>query len=123
MRPSSVGRPPENQSATRSSANPSVALVRTPRLVRRITNLLQRAIHALWLPSHTDLPPMMNQLMRECDPTIRRNDLHQIPLHLLGTSLASQLQPPRQPHHVRIDDHPVGNPIPRPQHNIPRLPR
>jgi hypothetical protein len=101
--------------------------MRSPGLIRRITKLLQSTVHTLRLPGHTNLPPMMNQLMRKRDPPVLRNDLHQIPLHLLRRSRPrsspSQLQPPRQAHHMRVDNNPNRNPIPRPQHHIPGLPR
>jgi hypothetical protein len=96
--------------------------MRSPRFIGRVAELLQCAVHTLRLPSHTNLPSMMNQLMRKCDPSVLRNDLHQIPLHLLRRSLLSQLQPPRQAHHMRIHHHPNRNPIPGPQHHIPSLP-
>jgi hypothetical protein len=98
-------------------------LVRTPRFIRRITKFLKRTVHTLRLPGHTNLPPVMNQLMRERNPSILRNDLHQVLLHLLRSCLLGQLQPPRQPHNMRIDHDPRGNPVPRPQHYIPGLPR
>ncbi len=63
----------------------------------------------------------MDQFVRKRDPPRLWNDLHQIALDLLWRTLLRQLQPPRQSHHMRIDDHPHSNPKPRTQHNISRL--
>ncbi len=97
--------------------------MRMPSLISGVAKRLQRAVHTPRLPRQTNLPAMVNQLMRKSDPPVLRNDLHQIPLHLLRRRLLRQLQPPRQPHHMRIDHHPNRNPIPRTQHHIPGLPR
>src|SRR3984885_5479680 len=96
--------------------------MRTPGLIGRVAELLQRAIHTPRIPRNTNLPPMMNQLMGKSDPPVLRNDLHQILLDLLRSRLFGQLQPSRQPHHMRIDNPPPRNSKPRPQPPLPGLP-
>ncbi len=97
--------------------------MRTPRLIRRVTKRLQSAVHTPRLPGHADLPAMMNQLMREIDPPVLRDNPHQIPLHLFRSRLPGQFQSPRDTHNMRINNNSRRNLKPGPEHNIPRLPR
>src|SRR5260370_7185489 len=96
--------------------------MRTPRLIRRVTKRLQRAVHTPRLPGHADLPPMMNQLMREIDPPVLRDNPHQIPLHSLRSRLLGQFQSPPDTHNMRINNNSRRNLKPRPHHTIPSLP-
>jgi hypothetical protein len=81
-----------------------ITSVRSPGLVRRVTNLLQRAINTPRLPRDTDLSAMMDQLMRKLDPTVFRNHLLQVFFHLHRVALFGQFQPLRKTQNMRVDD-------------------
>ncbi len=92
--------------------------MRAPRLVGGVTQFLEGAIETSWSSGDAHLSAMMNQFVGEVDPTILRNDLHQVTLNLLRCCLLCQLKTPREAHDVCINYDANGNSIPRSEHDI-----
>src|ERR1051326_5135425 len=78
-------------------------LHRAPVLVRSMANIFQRAIDALRLARETYLSSMPDDLVREQYPFRLRDYFHQILFDLRRIGLLGELQPPRDPGHVRVD--------------------
>jgi hypothetical protein len=49
-----------------------------PRFIFRVTDIFQRTFRALGIAGNTDGTSVMNYLVREEDPTVARDDLHQV---------------------------------------------
>jgi hypothetical protein len=96
--------------------------MRGPGFIQRIAEFFQRAVHTSRLSGHTNLPAMMNNLVRKIDPPILRNDPHQVPFHLLRGGLLRQFQSSRNTQNMCINNNSRRNLKPGPEHNIPRLP-
>src|SRR6266568_4172524 len=96
---------------------------RGPRLILRMAQRLQRTLHALRCPRHTQSSPVIDDLVRVVNPLLSRNHLHQILFNIPRVLRPRKLQPPRDPVHVRIDHDSFGLPEPRSQHHVCRLSR
>ena len=66
---------------------------------------------------------MPDDLMREQNPFLARNYLHQILLNVLRIVVLRELQPARDAMKVRVHHHALGFAEPRAQDNIRRLAR
>lgn len=56
--------------------------------------------------------------MREADPVVSRNDLHQVPFDSVRRSLLRKLQPSGQAYHMRVYHHAIGDSVPRSKYDI-----
>jgi len=83
-----------------------------PGLIGGETKLLQSAIEAARLPCDADLSSMMNQFVGEVDPSILRDDFHEVAFDFIRSRFVSKFETPRKPHHMRINDYPSGNSVP-----------
>ena len=95
--------------------------MRRPGLIGGVTQRLERAVRAARRTRDADLPAVVDQLMREGDPTVLRNELHQVMLDLLRLVVDRKLKPAREAQDMRVDDHADGDLIPAPAHDVGRL--
>src|SRR5271169_21777 len=124
-------RTPARRRATTSvefgSASPSTKKLLVPRssvrLVGRITQPLEVALNAFWFARVAHPPSVPDQLVREENPPVLRNNLHQIPLNLFRVGVLRQVQSFGKPLYVRIHHHPGRDPEPGTQHHVSCLPR
>jgi hypothetical protein len=76
------------------------------RLVLGIAERLEIALEALWVARGTNSAAVPDELVREQNPPALWNDLHQVLLDFLRVIVSCEIEPPRKPLHVRIDDNP-----------------
>jgi len=96
---------------------------RLNRPVLRVADVLQIALDAQRFARLANSPSMPNQLMRKENPAIFRDHFHQIALDFLWVRILRQIEPPRKPLHVRIDDDSRRDSESGAQHHVRRLPR
>ena len=77
---------------------------RTPRFVFRPAELLEVALPAFGIPRRANLASMMNDLVREADPSVLRNHLHQLLLNFFHCVGFGQFQAAGDAEDVRVDD-------------------
>src|SRR5579862_4949230 len=94
-----------------------------PGFVGGVAKILQRAIGAFRTPCDAQRAAVQDDLVREEDPLVTRDHVHQVPLDLLRIGVSGQLQTVRNALHVRIDDHTVRDLVPGAQHDIGGLAR
>ena len=61
---------------------------------------------------------MMDKLVRELDPFVTGNDLHQVLLDLHGIGIPGEFEASRQAMDVGVHYHAVGNPEPGAEHDV-----
>ena len=66
---------------------------------------------------------MMDDLVREKDPPLLRDDLHQVLLDADGIVVPGEVEPPRNTLHVSIDHHTRRNAVSRSEHYVSRFAR
>src|ERR1700675_4515371 len=92
-------------------------------LVLGIAERLEIALEALWVARGANSAAVPDELVREQNPPALWNDLHQVLLDFLRVIVSCEIEPPRKPLHVRIDDNPRGNSERRAQNDVPGLSR
>src|SRR5664279_4529175 len=93
-------------------------LQRAPRLVGGVAEVLQRTIGALGFAGDAQRATVQDDLVRETNPLVARDRLHQVLLDLLRILVFRQLQAARDALHMRVHHHAVGDPVPRSQHDV-----
>src|SRR3989449_5046480 len=76
------------------------------------------ALLAFRPPRDAHLAAVQDQQVREHGPLVARQELHQVPLDLLGRVLAREAQQPADAVHVRVHDHALALPEPAAQHDV-----
>lgn len=66
---------------------------RAPGLVAGMADIFQWTLDTIWLAGETQFTPVPDDLVREQNPAVPGNDLHQSLLDLLGLALLCQFQP------------------------------
>src|SRR6516164_8140255 len=89
------------------------AAVHSNRFVFGVTQFFHIALRALRLARGADAASVPDQLVRKLDPLVLWNNGHQILLDFLGIVVASQIQPLREPHYMRIHHDPARDSIGR----------
>ncbi len=90
-------------------------------LIARIAERVQPALPALRLAGNAKRPAMKNNLVREENPSIARNNLHQVPLDCYRIVVLRQIEPTADALHVGIDHHAGGNSVGGAQHHVSGL--
>jgi len=85
--------------------------VGAPRLVTRITNPLQSAIHTFRFPGDADLPAMVNQFVGKGNPPVLRDNFHEVLFHLFGRGVGGEFQAAGEAEDMGVDDHADGNTV------------
>src|SRR5471030_602747 len=93
------------------------------RLIPGVAQRVQPAPRALRIPGHAQRPPMQNDLVREENPLLPGNDLHQVPLDLHRVAVLCEIEARRNALDVRIHHYAYGNPVCCPQHHVGGLAR
>lgn len=71
----------------------AMSLDGTPRLVLGMAERLKRAFSAFGLTRNAELPPMVDDLVREADPAVSRQHLHQVLLDVAGVVGFREFEP------------------------------
>jgi len=88
-----------------------------------MAQLLKVAAIAFWLARIANLAAVVDQLMRERDPSILRKNPHQLLLNLLRRVPFGEAQPPRNSEDVRVHHYTFGLAEASAEDNIGRLAR
>lgn len=95
----------------------------TPRLVRSIAECFQRAVGTARFACDADFAAVMNELMRELDPVIAGDDLHQVLFDLFGIAGFREPKAVGKAQDVGVDDDAFGNSIGNTKNDIGGLTR
>src|SRR5579863_8668926 len=91
------------------------------RFYRRRGKDFQRAIGAFGFAGDAQAAAVPDDLVREQDPFLPRDYLHQVLLDFLGIVLRGEFKATGDAVHMGVDDYAYGFVEPRAQHNVRRL--
>src|SRR5690349_3642327 len=81
---------------------------RAPRLVFCVADIFQGAIGTFWRAGNAQLAAMPDDLVRNENPLLTRDHIHQIFFDFLRVIILGQFQPPRDAMNMRVHDYTVG---------------
>src|ERR1700751_1006111 len=87
-------------------------------LIFRMAKRLEIAIDTSWAASYAYAAAMPDQLVRELDPPVLRQNLHQVLLDLFGFGVLCEFQPPRESQNMGIDHNAARNSVSRAQNHV-----